>query len=486
VVPPGLERFYNQKLGWGPCAPLATDQDQRTLFAEEGLDCARLEVPLDYAAPAGRTAQVAVLRQRTNQPDRIGSLVLDPGGPGGSGMSLAANLSGRLGGGPFDVVGFDPRGVGASTPRITCQTGAERDSDRADQDYDVSPAGVRRAEDKARVNAEQCTQRSGGADVLANSGTRDVARDLDVLRSALGDRQLTYLGYSYGTLIGSSYAELFPGNVRALVLDGAIDPSRDPVDSAVAQAAGFQKAFEVFAADCAGRPDCPLGTDPSRATAEFQALTRPLIEHPAPVRGGTRVLAYRDAVWAAIASMYSPNAWPQLRRGLTELRAGDGTTLMKAADSYFERAEDGTYRNDNDAQLVVNCVDGDRTPDRAVAAELDRRTSEAAPFTDSGRGALGALGTCEFLPVPPTGRPHTPNVPGLPPVLVISTTGDPATPYQAGVDLARALHGSLLTVEGTQHTAAAEGYACVDDIVADYLVRLRPPAEGARCRLQNP
>ena len=489
-VPPGLERFYDQQLSWGPCAPLATNADDRTLFDNPAFDCARLEVPLDYAAPGGRTGQVAVLRQRADQP-KIGSLVLNPGGPGGSGMTFAVQMGETLGGGPFDVVGFDPRGVGASTPRIDCLSDAEWDAARADSDFDTSPAGVERAEASGRQEAENCVQRSGGVDVLANAGTREVARDLDILRAALGDRQLTYLGFSYGTRIGASYAEQFPGNVRALVLDGAVDPSENAVDSSVAQMAGFQQAFGGFAADCARRPTCPLGTDPARATAEFQALVRPLIDRPAPVSGGTqdanpRTLSNSDAITAVFAAMYNSLAWPELSKGLAELRAGDGTTLLRLADSYYERRDDGSYPDSMEALQVINCVDGERITDRATVADLSRRAAAAAPFADAGRGASAALDTCGFLPVTPTSVAHLPNAPGLPPTLVISTTGDPATPYQAGVRLAEALHARVLTVEGAQHTAAAAGYSCVDDVVADYLVHLTLPAEGASCALARP
>ncbi|MBC3192822.1 alpha/beta fold hydrolase [Pseudonocardia sp. C8] len=483
-VPPGLERFYGQRLAWGPCAPLATNADDRALFEDPAFDCARLEVPLDYAAPGGRTAQVAVLRNRADQP-AIGSLVLNPGGPGGSGTSFAAGMSGALGGGPFDVVGFDPRGVGASTPRIDCLSDAEWDAERADADHDTSPAGVARAEDRSRREAANCVRRSG-ADVLAHAGTREVARDLDILRAALGDRRLTYLGFSYGTRIGAEYAERFPGNVRAMVLDGAVDPTENAVDSSVAQMAGFQQAFDAFAADCVRRPSCPLGTDPARATAEFQALTRPLIDRPAPVPGDTRTLSYSDALTAVFAAMYGSHAWPELSTGLAQLRAGDGATLLRLADQYYGRRPDGTYPDDMEALQVVNCADGDRITDRTVAAELSRRATAAAPFADAGRGTSGALDTCAFLPITPTGVAHLPHAPGLPPTLVISTTGDPATPYRAGVRLAEALHARLLTVEGAQHTAAAEGHPCVDDVVADYLVHLTLPPEGARCALTRP
>jgi hypothetical protein len=277
---------------------------------------------------------------------------------------------------------------------------------------------------------------------------------------------------------------MFPSNVRALVLDGAIDPAQDATARAVAKSAGFQQAFQTYAADCARQPDCPLGSDPDRATAVFQTLTRPLLEHPAPVPEDDRGLSYRDALTAVGGSLYNPRSWPKLTKGLAALRDGDGTLLLAKADDREGRAPDGTYNNSKDAQLIVNCIDRDRITDRAAAAELDRQTQQAAPFRDPGRGASGALDTCAFLPVPPTSRPHPPVADGLPPILVISTTGDPATPYQAGVELAQALHAGLLTVEGTQHTATAHGNTCVDDVVSDYLVNRTLPPPHTRCALR--
>lgn len=475
-VPPGLERFYSQQLSWGACEGFTTSDADEGLLTQDGLECSRLEVPLDYAAPTGRTARIAVLRHSTSQ-NRIGSLVVNPGGPGGSGIQAAAGLAGPLGDGPFDIVGFDPRGVGASTPKLDCLTDAEFVLERADVDLDPSPAGVARADAETAAYVAKCVERSGGVEVLANAGTRDVARDLDVLRAALGDRLLTYLGYSYGTSIGSTYAEMFPGNVRALVLDGAVDPTQSAVDSTVAQRAGFQAAFDVYAADCARAADCPLGTDPAAATAAFQALTRPLLTTPLPVAGG-RTLSYPDAIIGAISALYRSAAWPDLSEGLRTLQSGDGASLLRLADSY--------YTLDVDVLVAVNCVDKDRITDRAATADAARRALAAAPFADPGIGVTDALDTCALWPVPPTSTPHLPVAPGLPPTLVVSTTGDPATPYAAGAALAQALGGSLLTVEGTQHTVVAGGHSCVDSIVAEYLVELTLPTAGARCILPVP
>ena len=469
-VPDGLQRYYAQQLAWGSCTTFAQTDDEKQSFADPALDCARLEVPLDYAAPEGRTAQIAVLRHRTNKA-RIGSLVLNPGGPGGVGLSFAAGEASTFGGGPFDVVGFDPRGVGASTPTLHCLTPAEERAKRSE----VDATDVAQSEARTRDYISKCEERSGGRDVLANVGTRDVARDLDVLRAALGDRKLTYVGFSYGTRIGSTYAEMFPGNVRSMVLDGAVDPTQKSADSLVAQMAGFQQAFDVYAADCSHSPDCPLGTDPHTTTAAYQALVRPLLDTPRPAGDG-RSLSFGDATTGTIEALYSPASWPALTDALKALRAGDGKAMLALADSYYDGLS-------IDAEVAINCVDADRTPDRAAEGATAQRVLTAAPFLDSGVAPFGALDTCDLWPVPPTTTPHLPKADGLPPTLVISTTGDPATPYAAGVTLANALHAHLLTVEGTQHTAAISGYSCVNRVVANYLLDLELPAEGAQCTI---
>jgi pimeloyl-ACP methyl ester carboxylesterase len=308
---------------------------------------------------------------------------------------------------------------------------------------------------------------------------------MDVLRSALGDTKLTYLGYSYGTRLGYTYAEAFPGNVRALVLDGALDPNQDPVDESVAQAGAFQRAFEVFADWCAQQPSCPLGADagdPKVATANYRKLVLPLLRKPVALRDG-RKLAYGDAQTAVIKAMYQRDLWTPLRQGLEELVGGKGETLMRLADAYYQRSGHGQYSNLQDALRAVRCVDDQAVTDPAVALEESRRTLAVAPFEDDGQGPSAARDACAFWPVPPTSRAHQPSVAGLPPVVVVSTTGDPATPYQAGVELAKALHGRLLSVQGNQHGASLSGNQCVDGAVTSYLTDLVLPPDGIHCTL---
>lgn len=478
-VPPGLGRFYSQQLSWGPCADFATTDSDEAAFTSAELECARVEVPLDYANPAGRTARLGVLRNAADDPGvRVGSLLINPGGPGGSGMSTAASLSSAVAGSDlgnrFDLVGFDPRGIGASEPKILCRNTQEQDAERLDLDLDTSPAGVAQTEAEERDYVALCSQRVGN-DVLANSGTRDVARDMDVLRAVLGDEKLTYLGYSYGTRIGTEYAKQFPRNVRAMVLDGALDPDEDLVDSLVNQGAGFQKSFDAFVEWCLKQPTCWLGDTPKeQASSRFQEVLRPLTTQAMPV--GNRKLSYTDATTGAIQALYSDQLWPLLDLGLTQLIEGDGSTLMTLADVYYQRGEGG-YSGSEDAFLAVRCVDDPPVTDPARVREADRRYREAAPFLDDGRGPSPARDACAFWPVPPTGEPGEPKVEGLAQVMVISTTGDPATPYEAGVELARQLGAQLLSFHGNQHTVALQGVKCVDQAVANYLIRLELPQE---------
>jgi pimeloyl-ACP methyl ester carboxylesterase len=473
VPPPG------SPVQWGPCQ--ASNEEVRI---PAGAECGMLSVPVDYAKPDGDVAQIAMIRFKATGA-KIGSLVMNPGGPGESGVVGAANMVALL---PqpirerFDLVGFDPRGVASSTPAVWCNSDADNDRLRADPQVDYSPAGVAHIEKETTLFVQRCIDKMG-KEFLANVGTANVVKDLDAIRAALGDEKLTYLGYSYGTRIGSSYAENYPQNVRAMVLDGAVDPNADPIEANLRQAAAFQQAFNDYAADCADDPSCPLGTDPGKAVDVYRSMVDPLVEKPAKTKD-PRGLSYTDAIIGTILPLYSPNLWRHLTQGLTELKDGTGDTMLTLADLYMGRDAQGHYNNSTDVRVAVNCVDEPPVTDRAKVVEEDRRSRELAPFMSYGEFTGHApLGTCAFWPVPPTSQPHEIEVSGLPPVLVVSTTNDPATPYQAGVDLAKQLGGTLVTFEGTQHTVVFQGNTCIDDIAAKYLMDLTVPPEDSRCRL---
>ena len=480
VAQRGMDRFYKQVLSWGKCQPYAVDERSRTAFGRGDVQCARLEVPLDYTKPDGRAITVGVLRRQASEPQRrVGSLVVNPGGPGGSGMVYVANMieqqQNSTIGKRFDLVGFDPRGVGASEPRVQCLTDAERDEQRL-RNRDV---GADETEAQNKDYVRKCSERTG-VDVLANVGTRDVVRDVDVLRAALGDQKLTYLGYSYGTRIGTLYAETFPKNVRAMVLDGAVAVKQDKVADAARQAQAFQDAFQRFAAWCAQR-DCPIGTDVSLAQNRLDILTDPLKQKPIQVKD--RKLSHSDARTATLQALYSDRLWDTLLKGLQELRQNKGDTLLQLADQYLGRFADGSYSRIQDAFVAVRCMDEPPVKDRAELEENRRRVLEILGNEDAVQTDERALGPCAFWPAPHTSEPHPPQLQGqgLPQVLVVSTTGDPATPYQSGVDLASALRARLLTYKGNQHTAFLHNIQCVDQVGTTYLADLRLPESDSTC-----
>ena len=485
-IPAGLERFYNQELTFGPCADYATTDADAKAFANDTVECARLEVPLDYENPDGRTAQIALLRvpAKGEPSQRIGSMLLNPGGPGYSGMGHAIAVAKDAADSPvterFDLIGFDPRGVGASTPALDCLTDAELEPGVTN----FGIWGENYTEEDTRQFYEQCAERSGGADVLPHVGTRDAVRDMDVLRAVLGDEKLTFLGHSYGSRLGTIYAETFPQNVRALVLDGPMDPTAGTAERRLDIVKSYQESFERFAAFCAQNSDCPLGTDPAQATAVFQQLVQPLFDNPITTTDG-RKLTHVEAVVGVLLALDREEGWPYLIQALAELEAGKGDTVMAWRDFSVGRSPDGSYSNFGDAVTAIDCLDEERyTPEQQTA--MMRSVYDAAPFMDTGR-PVAARNLCEHWPVQPTlGYPYAQNIEGLPQTLVVAATRDVRTPYSGGISLAEALGASLLTVEGQQHGVVflpSVDNACIDDIVADYLINLELPEEGATCTL---
>ena len=455
------------KTTWKGCEDVVSDAYLPTAV------CTTVPVPIDPANPAGPQAQLAVIKIPATG-KRIGSLLMNPGGPGASAVDAVVGLSDAISGSTvsehFDLVGFDPRGVGHSTPEIRCRTDVEFDAWRREPMVDFSQAGVAVIEQLYRNLAQNCLARMGKS-FLAGVGTASTARDMDAVRQALGEEQINYLGFSYGTQLGSSYIEQFPNRVRTMVLDGAIDPAQNPIDSLVEQMAGFQVAFNDYAADCAKSPSCPLGTDPAQSVNRYHQLVNPLVFKPGPT-ADPRGLSYADAITGTVNALYAPQYWKYLTSGLIGLRRGtEADDLLILADEYQDRDEDGHYSNGQDAFNAIRCVDEPTPSDPAVWAEVDKRTRERAPFLSYGSfTGFAPRDLCAFWPVPATSAPHqvAPAPPGT--VVVVSTTHDPATPYQAGVDLARQLAAPLITFDATQHTAVFDGDACVDDAVERFLV----------------
>ncbi len=466
-------------LTWGSCSRFVDDTSDIPTA-----QCSTVPVPIDYDNPGTGQAQLALIRIPASGP-RIGSLLVNPGGPGASAVDTVAGMAPALADTEitrhFDLVGFDPRGVGHSTPTVRCRTDAEFDAWRREPMVDYSPAGVAHIEQLNQQLASECVNRMGSA-FLENVGTASVARDMDVIRQALGDEQINYLGFSYGTELGTAYVERFAEHVRAMVLDGAIDPTVGPIEENINQQAAFQTAFNDYAADCARSSACPLGTDPTKSVSRYHDLVDPLVEEPGKT-ADPRGLSYADATTGTVNALYTPQYWKFLTSGLLGLQRGtDAGDLLTLADDYYERDAHGHYDNSQDAFNAIRCVDAPSPTDSASWVDADRRIRQVAPFESYGQfTGFAPRDLCALWPVPATSSPHpaAPVAPGK--VVVVSTTHDPATPYQAGVNLARELGAPLITYDGTQHTAVFNGDRCVDTAVVRYFVDGVPPPGNLQC-----
>ena len=440
--------------------------------------CGRLRVPLDYRAPAAKAIELFLVRVRiAGQQKRIGSLVVNPGGPGGSGVDAAVGLALSL---PtdllrrFDVVGFDPRGVGLSDP-VSCIPAELKDRATA-LDPDARTEAAYQAQVQVAKEVAQACLKKYGED-LQHYNTEETARDMDLVRQAVGDPKLTYLGYSYGTRLGSVYAQLFPKRVRALVLDGAVDPKASEATSAQAQAEGFERAFDQFAANCKRRgATCLIGPDP-RASMQ-RALAR---ARQAPIPSGRtdpRKATAGHVLLAAVSALYDESDWPELESAIAEAGSGTAGGVFDLADRYAQRDPKGEYSNLLDANTAINCADSkERVPEATVRRALASWRTKYPLFGST--LALGLIG-CQQWAAPRQPLPAV-RAAGAPPLLVIGTVNDPATPYASAQVLARTLAtGRLLTWRGEGHTAYPKT-KCVTAAVNAYLLSLKVPKTGATC-----
>ncbi|MDV7216792.1 alpha/beta hydrolase [Streptomyces prunicolor] len=474
-TPSTLTSYYGQKLGWHTCGV-------------PGFECATMKAPLDYAKPAAGDIRLAVARKKaTGKGKPLGSLMVNPGGPGGSavgylqqyaGIGYPAEVRAR-----YDMVAMDPRGVARSEP-VECLGGRAMDTFTQ---TDTTPDDQRETTQlvgEYKKFAEGCGAHS--PDVLRHVSTIEAARDMDMLRAVLGDKKLTYVGASYGTFLGATYAGLFPDRVGRVVLDGAMDPSLPARRMNLDQTAGFETAFQSFAKDCVRQTDCPLGgkgTTPARVGTNLKAFFRKLDAHPIPTGDADgRKLGEALATTGVIAAMYDEAAWPQLREALTSaMKEKDGAGLLVLSDSYYERDADRRYSNLMFANAAVNCLDlpaAFSTPDQVEKALP--AFEKASPVF--GEGLAWASLNCAYWPVKATGEPHRIEAKGAAPIVVVGTTRDPATPYRWAQSLARQLSSArLLTYVGDGHTAYGRGSACIDSAIDRYLLRGTAPGEGKRC-----
>ena len=469
VPPPGkasLARFYKQALAWSDCLQNS---------------CAKLTVPIDYAHPEGATIQLTVVKvASTNPSERIGSLVVNPGGPGGSGVLYAAGAKFTE---PvraaYDVVGFDPRGVATSAP-VKCLNDRELDAFLGgDPTPDNKPEELKLA-NTAKNFAQKC-KANGGA-LLGHVSTIEAAKDMDVLRAALGEPKLNFLGKSYGTFLGATYADQFPTKVGRFVLDGAIDPSLTSSQVNEGQAVGFETATQAYVKDCVDKGYCPLGTTLDSGMARLRDFLKQMDASPLPL--SDPYVKQLTEGWASLGiagPMYDPRAWPNLTDALRQAFAGQGGPLMKLAEAYAERTTAGAY-NGNLMQVIyaVNCLD--RSDVKALTHYESEARSLSASAPTWGPFLAWSSVPCGYWPVPANNAPKKVTAAGSGPIVVVGTTRDPATPYKWAQGLAAELqNGHLITYNGDGHTAYMRSNSCVDDAVDAYLVKGVVPPPGLKC-----
>jgi pimeloyl-ACP methyl ester carboxylesterase len=429
-----------------------------------GAECAELDVPVDYDEPDAGTLTLSIARVPASG-ERIGALFVNPGGPGGEATSFASELAAFL---PhsvsehFDIVGVDPRGLGASA--IDCGVDAH---DLYDLDYTIDSDDDQDALlDVSRDYADACESQVGG--LLPHLGTRDVARDIDSVRAAMGDEQASFLMYSYGTAIAQVYAEEFPDRVRAMVIDGVVELGPTGVETAEDQAASFESALAAFVDDCDGDESCPIGPDAAEA---LDTLIARVEDEPVPA--SPRDLGPGELQVGLGEALYSEQSWPTLARAIADGLEGDGTGMVALADEYLGRS-------DFDLYFAVNCLDfaWPSSPDDVLAD--GRAAADEAPHF--GEAIVNDYVRCALWPVEAEPLDEV-TAAGAPTILVVGTTNDPATPYAQAERVAEALDDAvLLTYEGEGHGVVANGVGCIDDAVAAYLVDLQAPDEGTTCR----
>lgn len=474
--PPALPAaLTRQQLDWKRCSAPRRAAGSTARAPGGNWLCATLTAPLDYRKPEGETIGIALIRSKATDEDRrIGSLLFNFGGPGGSGVASMPGhapsftaLHAR-----YDLVSFDPRGV-AESSAVVCQDDRQTEASlRLDFTPDT-PAEEKAYLDDAAAFGAGCARRSGK--VLPYVGTSSAARDMDLIRQALGDKKLNYFGFSYGTELGGAYAHLFPKNVGRLALDAVVDPSADTVHHSRNQALGFQRALANYFRS--------TGATASAGTARVVRLLDRLDKKQLPTRTG-RTLTQSLAVTGIISQLYSEDSWPGLTASLRAAERGDGSMLLKRADEYNNRDRQGRYGTAHHAQRAISCADakGRVSGDQVRATHLAdfRKVSPVfGPYL-----AWDLAGWCASWPV--DGEHETPeaSAKGAAPVLVIGGKGDSATPYEGSLRMVEELGkgvGVQITYEGEGHGAYPNGNGCIARAVDPYFLNGKVPANNTTC-----
>ena len=541
-IPSGLESFYRQAVDWYPCA--ATDGMEKasektaqasasattaatasaqatatpssdgatgTAGSSEETDtatfsCAVITVPLDYANPKGETISIAVKKRAATGGHAQGALFINPGGPGDSGVSFAERAGNAFSPdllSAYDIIGFDPRGVGSSTA-ITCSSDDDSSGSTAEPSASAgataSPSAGTEASAAASAGTpsggesyeewsestrqsfqeltEQCGSNTEPAALLDHVDTVSAARDLDILRALAGQEKLNYLGFSYGTYLASVYAETFPGNTGRMVLDGAIDPSLSLAEQGLGQAKGFEQALRTYVDYCQNSTGCPLSGGTDAGVQQIRDLITSANSTPLATGDPNRTVTGADIVAALSEYLYTTEQnWEPLNKALDQaINHRDGSAFADSEEQDTSSKDDG-----GGAFQAVTCLDypveGDKT---TWAAQYEQAKREAPVFADS---AVGMDLVCSVWGHNGTRKPTQIHARGAAPILVVGTTGDPATPYAWSKSLAEQLDsGQLLIWEGNGHTAYGGDASCVNDAVDAYLLSGTMPKEGLTCR----
>ncbi len=461
-----LASFYDQELQWRNCG---------------NAECARVQVPLDYRDPQAGTVELSMTKVPARE-ESIGALLVNPGGPGGSAFDYAKAADFIVAPAirdAFDIVGVDPRGVGGSDP-VECLSDSQIDEIFAGDGTPDSPQERQQLIDDSASIANACKENAD--DIWQHMDTVSTARDMDIVRAVLKQPVLNYLGKSYGSSIGATYAELFPQRVGRMVLDGALPVGMTQEEVTYGQAVAFEKGVAHFAEYCVDSGDCPFSGDAANVVAELREFLRSLDAEPLSTTSG-RMLTESLGSYAVLSFLYFPESdYPRLQRALdAAVNNDDGTALLALVDERVNRAPDGRYLdNSTDAFYAVTCADLPYEGSPQDAERLAEQWSVDAPTF--GPALAWGLLVCADWPAPAAETLTATTARGSSPILVVSTAGDTATPHQWGIDLARTLaDGHLVTWDAYNHTAYFEGSPCVDQAVDAYLLAGELPPPGLVC-----